>query len=74
MIYYHSDSNYLQYAPIQIKLAISAGCAFLIGILFAYSYNSISPAQGEMESFGEFGNSGVVHFKCSRKFPKNLLN
>lgn len=56
MIYYHSDSNYLRYAPIQIKLAISAGCAFLIGILFAYSYNSISPAQGEMESFGELGN------------------
>nr|WP_302658086.1 FtsK/SpoIIIE domain-containing protein [uncultured Dysosmobacter sp.] len=53
---YHSDSNYLRYAPIQIKLAISAGCAFLIGILFAYSYNSISPAQGEMESFGELGN------------------
>lgn len=60
MIYYHSDSNYLQYAPIQIKLAISAGCAFLIGILFAYSYNSISPAQGEMESFGELGNSLAV--------------
>lgn len=60
MIYYHTDSNYLQYAPIQIKLAISAGCAFLIGILFAYSYNSISPAQGEMESFGELGNSLAV--------------
>lgn len=50
MIHYHSDSNYLRYAPIYVKCAIVAGCAFLIGILFAYSYNSISPMPGEMES------------------------
>ena len=50
MIHYHSDSNYLRYAPIYVKCAIVAGCAFLIGILFAYSYNSISPMPGEMDS------------------------
>ena len=25
-------------------------------------------------TFVDINNSGVVHFKCSRKFPKNLLN
>ena len=62
MIHYHSDSNYLRYAPIHVKCAIVAGCAFLIGILFAYSYNSISPMPGEMESFGELGN--LLAFIC----------
>ena len=62
MIHYHSDSNYLRYAPIYVKCAIVAGCAFLSGILFAYSYNSISPMPGEMESFGELGN--LLAFIC----------
>lgn len=45
-----------------ILLGVILACVLVFG--FLYANNDI----------GKTANSGVVHFKCSRKFPKNLLN
>ena len=34
----------------------------------------LSPAGGYTKGADTYDANGVVHFKCSRKFPKNLLN